>query len=210
MKPVCLTVIKQLKVNQFLKVEPPPDDYLSKLQKQLSGFRQVLDSNDLSITKVVENEDITLISKALHESSVTEPIERGVAALFAFHNHNEPEAVAVLADEAEVGVLTIFTPLRYPSSAPALLIKDITVFSQSLLDINETRNHMMDIERLSGEKDKLAGSVANELIKDFQMATTYPPEERDQVTSDELTELVGTLSEKIQFARDNVKHEAED
>ena len=202
--------VKQLKVNQFLKVEPPPDDYLSKLQKQLSGFRQVLDSNDLSITKVVENEDITLISKALHESSVTEPIERGVAALFAFHNHNEPEAVAVLADEAEVGVLTIFTPLRYPSSAPALLIKDITVFSQSLLDINETRNHMMDIERLSGEKDKLAGSVANELIKDFQMATTYPPEERDQVTSDELTELVGTLSEKIQFARDNVKHEAED
>ncbi len=31
--------VKQLKLNQFLKVEPPPDEYLAKLQKQLIGFK---------------------------------------------------------------------------------------------------------------------------------------------------------------------------
>lgn len=30
--------VKQLKINQFLKVEPPPDDYLMRLQKQLVSF----------------------------------------------------------------------------------------------------------------------------------------------------------------------------
>nr|5X42_B Chain B, IcmO (DotL) [Legionella pneumophila subsp. pneumophila str. Philadelphia 1]5X42_D Chain D, IcmO (DotL) [Legionella pneumophila subsp. pneumophila str. Philadelphia 1] len=70
-------------------VEPPPDDYLMKLQKQLASFQSILESGDLSINKAVENEEITLISKALKESTIVEPIERGVAALIAFHGQNE-------------------------------------------------------------------------------------------------------------------------
>ena len=194
--------VKKLKLNQFLKVEPPPDDYLNKLQKQLSGFRAVLESSDLSITKVVQNEEITLISNALHAAKIDEPIERGVAALLAFHQHNEPEAVEDLIEEVKVGGLTIFTKLQYPMSAPRLLVKDVEHFSLALLDINETRNYMMNIERLSGEKDKLAGNIANELIKDFQMATSYPPLERDHVTAEELTILVQSLSEKLSHERE--------
>ncbi len=60
--------VKQLKINQFFKVEPPPDDYLMKLQKQLVSFQQILNSGDLSINKMVENEEITAITKALRES----------------------------------------------------------------------------------------------------------------------------------------------
>ena len=93
--------VKRLKLNQFLKVEPPSDDYLQKLQKQLAGFQQVLNSSDLSITKEVQSEEISLISKALRETKATEPIERGVAALLAFHGHNEPEAVEELIEKVE-------------------------------------------------------------------------------------------------------------
>ena len=69
----------------------------------------------------------------------------------------------------EVGNLTIFAKLNYPPGSPPLLIKDIERFSEPLLPINETRNYIMTIGRLSGEKDKLAGNIANELIKDFQL-----------------------------------------
>lgn len=201
--------VKKLKLNQFLKVGAPPDDYLFKLQKQLKGFQEVLESQDLAITKEVKSEEITLITKALHESTITEPIERGVAALLAFHHHNEPESIEELVEEVSVGKLTIFTKLNYPSNLPPLLIEDVARFSEPLLSINETRNQMMSIGRLSGDKDKLAGSIANELIKDFQLATTYPPEDLNQMSAGELTDLVRTLSERISTEREKVHNKSE-
>jgi intracellular multiplication protein IcmO len=203
--------VKQLKVNQFLKVEPPPDDYLMKLQKQLTSFQKILESGNLSIDKVVESEEITLITKVLHESTIEEPIERGVAALIAFHGHNEPEPVEDLIEEEVEGALTIFSGLRINATSQPILASDKTAFSESLLPINETRNQLMMIERLAGAKDKYAGTVANELIKDFQMATSYPPEERDEIDSYELTEIVRSLAVKIASEREraNLKNEEE-
>ena len=55
----------------------------------------------------------------------------------------------------------------------------------------------MMIERLAGAKDRYSGTVANELIKDFQLATSYPPEERDIIDPNELTEVVRELSAKF-------------
>ena len=202
------TKVKKLKLNQFLKVEPPPDEYLVKLQKQLAEFQRVLDSQNFNLSSSVHSEEIDLISKVLHESTVAEPIERGVAALLAFHRHNEPVPVEELIEEEVVGALTIFTPLHYSSDAPALHVMDVNQFSKSLLPINETRNVMMEIERLSGEKDSLAGNVANELIKDFQLATAYPPQELDQIDPEELTGLVQVLAEKIRRERETVLNKA--
>ncbi|KTD32656.1 protein IcmO (DotL) [Legionella moravica] len=202
--------VKQLKINQFLKVEPPPDDYLMKLQKQLSSFQQILDSGDLSINKEVENEEISLISKVLRESNIEEPIERGVAALIAFHGHNEPEPVEDIIEEEVEGALTIFSPLRINSNAPPILVSDKATFSESLLPINETRNQMMMIERLTGAKDKYAGTVANELIKDFQLATSYPPEDRDVIDPQELTDVVRSLSSRIALEREKAIKKSEE
>lgn len=202
--------VSKLKVNQFLKVEPPPGDYLIKLQKQLSSFQQILESGDLSINKEVENEEITLITKVLHECEVEEPIERGVTALIAFHNHNAPEPVEDLIEEEVEGALTIFSALRVAANSPPVLVADTATFAESLLPINETRNQMMMIERLAGAKDKYAGTVANELIKDFQMSTSYPPEERDVIDSQELTDIVISLSAKIAAEREKVNKKSED
>ncbi len=200
--------VKQLKINQFLKVEPPPDDYLVKLQKQLASFQSILESGDLSINKTVENEEITLISKALKESTIVEPIERGVAALIAFHGQNEPEPVEDIVEEEVEGALTIFSKLRIDPDAPPILVADKEAFSEPLLPINETRNQMITIERLAGAKDKYAGTVANELIKDFQIATSYPPEERDVLDTQELTGIIRDLSAKISTEREKANKKA--
>lgn len=199
------TPVKKLKVNQFLKVEAPPDEYLVKLRKQLAGFQLVLDSQNFDIAEQSPNEEIVLITKTLRESTINEPIERGVAALLAFHSHNEPESVEELIEDVVAGTMTIFTSLNNPPGSPPLLVRDVERFSTSLLPINETRNLMMSVERLSGEKDSLAGNIANELIKDFQAATHYPPLERTQINSEELTGLVQVLSEKIRREREAAK-----
>jgi intracellular multiplication protein IcmO len=201
--------VKQLKVNQFMKVEPPPDEYLMKLQKQLGSFQKILDSGELSVEQTVETEEITVITKALRESNIEEPIERAVAALIAFHSHNEPEAVEEIIEEEVVGKLTIFSPLRAGKNTLPLLVADKAVFSESLLPINETRNQMMSIERLAGAKDKYAGTVANELIKDFQLSTSYPPDERDAIDPHDLSEVIRSLSIKIQTERENAQKKSE-
>lgn len=194
--------VTQLKLNQFLKVEPPSDDYLNKLQKQLSSFQKVLESGDLSINTDVENEEITLITKSLHEAKAEEPIERGVSALLAYHSHNEPAPLEELIEEVEDGVLTIFTPLRRSKDALALLVKDVEQFSQSLLPINETRNYLATIERACGAREKFAGTVANELIKDFQAATNYPPHDRIIIDAEKLIMLTSGLIAKIRSERE--------
>jgi len=194
--------VKRLKLNQFLKVEPPSDDYLAKLQKQMNGFQKILESGNLSINRDVENEEISLITKVLRESEIQEPIERGVAALLAYHGHNEPAPIEEIIQEEEEGALTIFSKLRRPVGSLPLLVKDTEEFSKSLLAINETRNYLTNIERASGAKDKYAGSVANELIKDFQTATSYPPLERDYIGPEDLADLARELAERLAIERE--------
>lgn len=196
------TPVKRLKLNQFLKVEPPPDDYLAKLQTQLIGFKRILDSGDLSIEKTIENEEITLITKSLRDAAPIEPIEKGVSALLAYHGYNEPEPIEEIINEEEEGVLTIFTALRRSDNALPLLVSEPQFFSMPLLAINETRNYLTVIERASGAKDKYAGSVASELIKDFQMATNYPPLLRETMDTDELSELVIVLCDRLATERE--------
>lgn len=201
--------VKRLKLNQFIKVEPPPDDYLDKLKKQLAEFQQILDSNDFTIAKVTQSEEIAVVSAALKESTTHDPIEKGVSALLAFHGRNEPVRVDEIVDDVEVGHLTIFTKLNMPASAPPLRVKDAAHFSEPLLAINATRDAMMAIEILCGEKDSSAGNIANEIIKDFQSATHYPPQERDVITSDELTDLVRSLTARVVEECEHAKKNAE-
>jgi intracellular multiplication protein IcmO len=193
--------VKRLKLNQFLKVERPSDEFLIKLNKQLAGFQKLVEEGNITIQQDLPNEDINLIKDSLGKSQATDPIERGVEALLAFHGYNEPPAVEEIIEEEEPGFLTIFSKLNYPENAPPLLVRDKETFSQPLIPINETRNYILSIERLAGEKDKLSGNIANELIKDFQNATSYPPFERDSIGSKELTDIVKMLNIKIKSER---------
>ena len=189
--------VSRLKLNQFLKVEPPPDVYLAKLQKQMETFKTLIDSDDFTLNCAQHSEEITLITKCLNEAQQHDPIERGVSALIAFYRHNAPEEIESVLDTASPGQLTIFTPLNDSPASLPLLVSDIHAFQAPLLEINETRDAMMTIERLSGEKEKLSGTIANELIKDFQLATVYPPEEHQLMDVSVLVDLVKSLTSRI-------------
>lgn len=202
--------VKKLKINQFLKVEPPADEYLEKLKKQLMGFHTIVNSDNPNIDLVIESETIGLVTKSLRESAISEPVERCVAVLLAFHRHNEPEQVADVIEEEVRGVLTLFAPLREVASAPPILAKDKTAFAQPLLSIQETRDRLIDIERLTGQKSTMAGKIANEIIKDFQSVTNYPPGERYMEDGARLAEQVNLIALKIARARKVAAEAAKD
>ncbi|MDX2346424.1 MAG: TraM recognition domain-containing protein [Legionella sp.] len=189
-----------LKINQFLKVEPPSDAYLAKLAQQTKLFLSVIEEGDLTIRAIpkANDDEITQIATFLHDVEATNPMERGVAALLAFHKRNEPEEIEALFDETPLENITIFSELReLPEGTPGILAKDVAAFSAPLLPIQVARDYLMSIGKLSGEKDKLAGAVANEIIKDLQMATNYPPEHYELMGATELAESTSILAGRI-------------
>ncbi|OGT50648.1 MAG: phosphoesterase [Gammaproteobacteria bacterium RIFCSPHIGHO2_12_FULL_41_15] len=199
--------VTKLKINQFLKIESPQDEYLAKLEKQLTGFMKILESQDLTITNEVENEEITQIKTRLAEIEAEDEIEKAVSALIAYHNVLEPEMteeeVEAFHSEEEPGVITIFTPLVHPETAPKLLVDDIDKFSEPILRIQQVRQYFIGIERLVGANDKLAVTIGDELLKDVKAATRYPPDERDHITVPELTEVVVDLINGIKAERNS-------
>ena len=198
--------VKQLKLNQFLKVEAPTDDYLARMQNQLIKFKEVIDAGDLKLEVETESEEINMITESLRQSEVEDPIERGVAALIAFHNYQEPETIeeaeTTEMEPEEEGVLSIFAPLRQPEAAPELMVSDVESFAYPLLMNTSTKTNVSLIERLSGKQDKYANNVANEIIKDLRFVTKYPPDTVDTISADELTQIATNLVEAIQQARD--------
>jgi intracellular multiplication protein IcmO len=194
--------VKRLKVNQFLKVEPPPDSFIAKLQTQLTKFEEILNNANPGITKIEPNETINTVSNILQNSKIEDPIERNIAVLLAFGKQDEPEqAVSSLVDTTPNDELTIFTPLRKSDNMGQLFTQDVAAFSLPLLDLNETYSSISAIERLTGESSGQATTIANELIKDLQERTKYPPDQLEHVNVDNITAIVQSLCNKFSMAR---------
>lgn len=194
--------VKRLKLNHFLKVAAPSDDYIIKLQKQLIHFQKVLDSGELTLNKVLENEEITLICKFLQEATGSDPIERGVNALLAYHTSQEPPPLETIEAEEIDGKLTIFTKLEYNNPESPILAEDKDAFCQPILSLHETQKLLASIEKFSGSKEKYSGSVASEIIKDLQKATSYPPDIFDEISTESLIEVINETINSIYVARD--------
>lgn len=202
--------VSRLKVNQFLKVEPPSDAYLAKLQAQEKRFRAVIDEADFSIRLTTKDDEVPQLAKFMRNVAAKDPMERGVAALLAFHKQNEPEEVDALFDETPEEKITIFSDLRkLPEGTPAIMAKDPEAFSKALLPIQNVRDYLIHVGRYTGSKDKLAGAIANEVVKDLQMVTSYPPDEPILMEVSDLTNSVKILTRRIKEAREEAKKKKE-
>lgn len=203
--------VKKIKLNQFLKVDSPPDSDLYALQQRLIKFQEIIQKGDLSLEIHAENEEIAIITESLRENEGLEPIERGVAALLAYHNRNEPEEEItsdLFEEEVIEGKLNIFMDLRWKSDFPSLLTQDMASFKQALLPQTELRNNLITIEKIMGQAGKQATGVGVEVVKDMQLATQYPPEAVDHIDADEFVEVIKQLRSRIVIAREKGESES--
>ena len=193
--------VKQLKINQFLKVDTPPDAFMDSFEERMDRFNTLLESGDIAIERDMESEEINVVRTALHENEFMDPIERGVAALMAYHTHSEPEEFEELIEEESEEELNIFTRLRVANDMPPPMTDDYESFSLPLLNKTPTRTEIATIEKITGKQDKLANNIAQEIIKDMQLATHYPPETLDEISAGELADATNHLISEIQQAR---------
>lgn len=188
--------VKAMRLNHFLKVDVPSDNDLRKLTKTFDNFARITTNNDLFNDVVITaNGDLQPLLEAYDkdEHKTKAPIERGVAALLAFHEQTVPQKVIEQAPLAN-NELNVFTGIRMSDRLEdLLLIKDKETFSKPLLDHSKTLDQVQNIERLLGKTDQNANNIAVEIVKDMELATHYPPKVDSKPSADELADVVDNL-----------------
>ena len=192
----------QLRINQFLMVEPPTTEDLQTLQRQMSSFQALMDKEDYFVGAEVGSDEINVVANSLLEHDYLDPIERGVTALIAFHDSLAPREVEMEEEHLPEQELNIFTQMRFTDSMRAsILTDDFDTFSAAILEAIETEENIDIIERSGGKSEQHARSIAEEIVKDIRVATHYPPELVDKPSSEDLVQKAMALNNKIRDAR---------
>ena len=70
--------IKHLRLNHFLKVEPPLMRDLVELERRIARFQKAIQTNNYFTQTKIDGTDVEIVAKVLAENKVLEPIDRGV------------------------------------------------------------------------------------------------------------------------------------
>ncbi len=193
---------EHMRMNHFLKVEPPIGRVLIDLEQRIDRFMQVMSLSEVVFSEDArdEAEEVTIIANAMNQNIEVNPIERGVTALLAFHNRHESseETVEAAALEEQIeqdsGRVNIFSKVTLGDNAKKLVgAADLERFSMPLVNRAMVKDKVELLERVMGKPGSQAVSVTNEIIKDMLMATDYPPEVTDVFQG--APEVVGYLLE---------------
>jgi intracellular multiplication protein IcmO len=205
--------VAKLKLNQFLKVEPPPGRALIDLENRLAQFQETISHGEAIEAQPDEGEEIQIIADSLEAMQDSNPIERALSALMAFHNRSEvavAEEEAAMPVEEEVeddGRLNIFSKVALGEPIKAMVGKSgFDSFSAPLIARKGAKDKIELLERLMGRSASQANPMAQEIIKDMTMATDYPPpveglllpSEEVVAIANELCDYVESLKTKTQ------------
>jgi intracellular multiplication protein IcmO len=184
-----------MRMNHFLKVEPPIGRVLLDLEQRLDRFMVLMQSDsDVFASDIADEvEEVSIIAGVMSENKDTNPIERGVSALLAFHNRNESseeEAVAAAVEEQQLqesGRVNLFSRALLSDEVRRLVgAENVERFSEPLINRPMVKDKVELLERLLGKSGSQASTITNEIIKDMLMATDYPPEVSDLLLEPEV------------------------
>lgn len=202
--------VERMRINQFLKVEPPLGRMLIDIEDRLDHFDEILSSpEELFALPKDEGEEIQIISDSISSFPETNSIERSLSALLAFHNRNEQQEqdTEVVEEEVSDGRLNIFTKVALDDTVKTLVGKaGLDAFSSPLLSKSIAKDKIELLERLMGRSASQATPMTNEIIKDMTIATDYPPQvagllmpsEEVVAIANELCDYVTSLKTKPQ------------
>lgn len=169
--------VKELRLNQLIKVASPPDAMLRNLVTGFDSFKKLVQNSQVfTDMKPLEDDAKNIIDIYTKQQSGI-PIERGISTLLAYH---ERESAPQFTPEEELklptGELDIFTALVINSYLKSVLLtRNVEQFSLPILALAPTRDQIAYLERLSGKSEQQGNTVATELIRDMQVVTHYPP-----------------------------------
>jgi intracellular multiplication protein IcmO len=195
--------VKEMRLNQFLKVGPPEDSDMAELSKVFQSFQRIGKGGNAFVDLPETEDDLEKVIEVFNrEDKAISPIERGVTALLEFHSreiYQEPDEEVV--EEIPETDLNIFTPLRLTGEVKKYLLNQNDEFKQPFLDPSNTRKRMINAERSLGRSESQAISMGTELIKDMQQVSMYPPDIKEQPDPEVLATVVTNLIKHISLKK---------
>lgn len=202
--------VKEIRLNQFVKVDAPTDAFLKNLMNGFENFKKLVTGGDVFSEVQLTEDEVRNVLSFLHGEDDTSPIERGIAALLAYHDNSAKKPLESTEEEEEISTdkISIFAKLNITSyiKENVAVSGNLDEFSLPLLPRIEVRNTLISIGKVEGKTDQGANSVAAELVKDMQTATYYPPEVENKPSGSELAKSIKELIERIVLK----KHEDEE
>ncbi len=193
--------IEEMRLNHFLRVEPPPTKVLVELEQREKHFNEAVSQVDtiFATTNVPIDEDLQLITKVMSETEGSTSVEAAMIALQAFQQKNAPPVVEEDLDDMPFNQMNLFTPFRLTDPlVPMLMGEQFEAFSKPIVSRNEVKACIERLERLLGKTGRHAANISNELLDDMISATYYPPDNVPYQEGSEMATFVRELSENIQ------------
>lgn len=172
--------VKKMRLNQFLRIEPPSEENLMDMDKRFKRFKQVFATPHYEFPDLPESEDIITLAQSFQGAINLQPFERGVAALIALLEQEVQKQKELSVPFEEPGLeheMSAFskvfvTPLVLRMIGP----ENQELFSLPLIRRGSSTEEMKHIERLSGKTEQEAMQSAISIIADVENATRFPPQ----------------------------------
>ncbi len=171
--------VQKMRLNQFLKIEPPTEIKLMGMDKRLRRFQEVFSMPHYEIPASFVSEDLALLVRTLQGAQYLKPTERGVSGLIAILEQevskqreiSTPDEVQ--SDEEKMSAFTkiVVTDLVERMIGP----ENADLFSLPLVRRGSSLEDLKHIERLCGKVEQDALATATSLINDIEKATEFPP-----------------------------------
>lgn len=202
--------VKRMRLNQFLRVEPPKDELLEELEMRFKRFNSLIEQPVLFDQDIKPAQEITKIEEIYHSNQKGNLIKKGVSALLGYHDRYQPARPQAPKELTNPNEMNIFTSLRKAKrQLTKLLVDDEAAFSRPILSGETTVEYIEAIERVSGKTADVSSTVAAELSKDIQKATHYPPVVKDVPSPADLAGVAYAIAEgvsrKVQEEKEKAK-----
>ena len=190
--------VRELRLNQFVKVDAPPDAVLRNLIAGFENLQKILKRNTPVFTDIeLPQDDAQIITELFMQQAEDMPLEKGISTLLAYRERMFeplPDVAQEQEEELPSGQMDIFAKLHITNYLKDLvLVKDIEQFSQPILVKAVTRETISRVERVISESETNTKTIALEIIKDMEVATNYPP----VVPACEVTELTSAVDDLV-------------
>lgn len=192
--------VKELRLNQFVKVNVPLDAALRSFMAVSENFKRIISGGGKVFADVVpQASDITAIAKIFSMQESTICVERAIGVLVTYADGGEASGSTVTEEAAlPVGQMDIFTQLHITDYLKSVLLADdIQKFSEAILIKSSVLERIIKVESALNKEQKAAQDISNELIKDIHLATHYPPVVKDVPDNDRLVRVVRGMMDKI-------------
>ncbi len=194
--------VKQLRVNQFLRIEPPEDSLLLAMYDQTVKFKDILATDDFSLEHV-NSPEMEVIFKTYDEQYSGSLIEQGVDVLLAFHNGLEEINVSMateVEEKEQEGIVSLFSSLKIEHKfLEDMGVENIEEFSLPFINRLYMRKSIRLLERMSGRDLNAAKKMAQEVTEDFGRIVNYPssgdPELRGEDFNISIKNVIDRVSE---------------